>query len=129
MSREQVTTDRAPSPGGPYSQGMRSGRGGRMVATAGQVGVDPATGELVGPDIASQTRQALANTEAILAAAGASWGDVIRIAVYLASMGDFQEMNEVYRDVVPEPRPVRTTVGVALGSGVRIEVDALAVVD
>ena len=125
MTRRAVSTSDAPAPAGPYSQGIVSGG---VIATAGQVGIDPATGQLAGPDIATQTRQAIANVAAVLQAAGSSLADVIRVTVYLADLDDFAAMNDVYRELMPAPQPARTTVAVGLPNGIRVEMDALAVI-
>lgn len=121
--RVAAHTDSAPAPGGPYSQAIRA-RG--LIATAGQVGIDPATGTLAGPDVREQTRQALLNTFAAVAAAGGRTGDIIRIGVFLTEVADFAAMNEVYAELVPRPFPARTTVYVGLPPGVKVEIDALA---
>jgi 2-iminobutanoate/2-iminopropanoate deaminase len=97
------------------------------VACAGQAGVDPATGELVGDDVRAQTRQALVNLRAALEASGASLDDVIRVGVFLSDPDDFQPMNEVYAGFFDPPRPARTTVFVRLPGRMKVEVDALAV--
>jgi 2-iminobutanoate/2-iminopropanoate deaminase len=126
MSRTQGRTAEAPAPAGPYSQSVRIGS---IVAAAGQGGADPATGELVGPGVAEQARQALANIAAVLAACGASLDDVIRVGVFLTDTQDFAALNDVYRSVFSEPHPARTTVYVGLPDGMKVEVDAIAVVD
>ena len=126
MSRAQGRTAEAPDPAGPYSQSVRIGS---IVAAAGQGGADPATGELVGPGVAEQARQALANIAAVLAACGASLDDVIRVGVFLTDTQDFAALNDVYRSVFSEPHPARTTVYVGLPDGMKVEVDAIAVVD
>ena len=124
MTREASVTSDAPAPIGPYSQSVRIGR---LVHAAGQGADDPATGRLAGPDITTQTRQCLSNVEAVLAAAGASLDDVLRVGVFLAHRSDFDGMNEVYRTIFREPPPARTTVYVGLPGELRVEIDALAV--
>jgi 2-iminobutanoate/2-iminopropanoate deaminase len=126
MSRTEGRTAEAPAPAGPYSQSVRIGS---IVAAAGQGGADPTTGELVGPGVSEQSRQALANVAAVLAASGASLDDVIRVGVFLTDTDDFAAMNDVYRSVFSEPYPARTTVYVGLPDGMKVEVDAIAVVD
>ena len=126
MPKTAISTDDAPKPVAAYSQAVRRGP---ILQVAGQGPVDPATGEFAGPDIASQTRQTLLNIQAILKAAGASFDDVMMVRVYLADLGDFAAMNEVYTEFVTEPFPSRTTVGVALPFGMLVEIDALAVVE
>ena len=117
-------TDTAPAPAGPFSQSVRMGD---LVAVAGQVGVDPATGQPVGEELAAQVEQAFRNVSACLAASGASLDDVIRVDVYLTDVADFATMNEVYAGVFAEPYPARTTVYVGLPPGLKVEVTALAV--
>jgi 2-iminobutanoate/2-iminopropanoate deaminase len=124
MARREVATTQAPTPAGPYSQAVRSGS---VVAVAGQVGIDPATGAVAGDDVAAQTRQALANVAAVLAAAGLGLDEVVRVDVFLASMDDFAAMNEAYADVFAPPYPARTTLGVSLPAGLLVEITALAV--
>jgi reactive intermediate/imine deaminase len=126
MARIEGKTDQAPTPVAPYSQAVRIAN---VVAAAGQAGVDRATGTFVGDDVASQTTQTFKNIEAVLAAAGASLDDVIRVDVYLADMGDFAAMNAQYAKVFSEPYPARTTVGVHLPPGMKVEITALAVVE
>jgi 2-iminobutanoate/2-iminopropanoate deaminase len=124
--RQEGRSDRLPPPGGAYSQSIRSGG---IVHTAGQGGFDPETGHLVGDDVAAQTQQALANVEAALEASGASLDDVVRVGVFLADLADFAAMNETYRRCFREPLPARTTVGVDLPAGMKVEIDAMAVLD
>jgi reactive intermediate/imine deaminase len=99
------------------------------VAAAGQVGIDPQTGEVVSEDIREQTRQALKNVQAVLAASGATLGDVIRLGVFLTSLDDFGPMNEIFEEMLPEPLPARTTVYVSLPPNLKIEIDALAITE
>ena len=124
--REAVATDKAPKAIGPYSQGIKAGD---FVFTAGQAGVDPATGKLVEGGIAEQTRQVLKNIQAILEAAGASLDRVVKCGVFLADMTDFQAMNSVYAEFFPPDKnpPARTTVQAAkLPLGALVEIDAIA---
>jgi 2-iminobutanoate/2-iminopropanoate deaminase len=125
MTRRTLTASLAPQPAGPYSH---AAIGGGIVAVAGQIGVDPATGELVRGGVGAQMRQALANIEAILHEAGSSLRSVLRIGVFLADLDDFAELNDVCRELLPEPFPARTTVAVGLPEGVLVEIDALSVV-
>jgi 2-iminobutanoate/2-iminopropanoate deaminase len=119
-----VSTPGAPRAIGPYSQGIRAGG---FVFTAGQVGFDPATGELVDGDIAEQTGRVLDNIRAILQAAGSELSDVVKTTVFLVDMADFAAMNEVYARVFGEHRPARSTVAVAaLPRGARVEIEAVA---
>lgn len=124
MNRMEGSTNQAPAPVGPYSQSVRIGN---LVAAAGQAGVDPVTGSLAAPDVAGQTIQTFKNIEAVLAASGSTLDDVIRVDVYLADFADFAEMNVEYAKVFTAPYPARTTVGVQLPEGLKVEITALAI--
>lgn len=125
MSIGFVATPNAPRAIGPYSQATRAGD---FLFTAGQVGFDPATGELVDGGIQEQTAQVLANLGAILAAAGVGLSSVVKTTVYLVDMGAFAAMNEVYARAFGDHRPARSTVAVAaLPRGAQVEIDAVAV--
>ena len=124
MPKAIIATDKAPAAVGPYSQGV--GIDG-LVFCSGQVGLDPATGRLVEGSVQEQTRRALTNLGAVLEAAGASFGDVVKVTAYLTDMGDFQSFNETYADFFGEAQPARATVGVAgLPLGARVEVECIA---
>lgn len=120
-NKRQVITDRAPSPAGPYSQGIAAGP---FVFVSGQRPVDPLTGELK-QGIKDQTRQVIANIQSVLKEAGCTLDDVVRTTVYLSDIGYFNEMNEVYQELMPKPFPARTTFGASL-RGILIEIDAIA---
>jgi len=123
----RVDTAKAPTPIGPYSQGMAAGAG-ELVFTAGMVGNDPATGRIVPGGIEAETEQALSNLQAVLAAAGLDFRDVARTTIFLADLGDFQAMNAVYGRRLGGHCPARSTVGVvALPLGARVEIDMIAV--
>jgi 2-iminobutanoate/2-iminopropanoate deaminase len=122
--RTLIQTDQAPAAVGPYSQAMRTDG---WVYTAGQIPLDPETMQLVDGDIAAQTRQVLANLEAVLGAAGCTAADVVKTTVFLADMGEFAAMNAVYAEVFAEDPPARSTVQVAaLPLGARVEIEAVA---
>lgn len=122
---EIVATDKAPSAIGPYSQAIVSGR---EIFTAGQIPLDPATMEIVGNDVATQTEQVLTNLAAVLDAAGASLSQVVKTTVYLADMADFAEMNAVYERHFGGHKPARSTVQAAgLPKQALVEIDAIAV--
>ena len=124
MSLNLVATDGAPKAIGPYSQGIRV-KG--FVFTAGQVALDPSTGELVAGGIAEQTTRALENLRAILTEAGTSMAQVVKTTVFLVDMADFTAMNEVYGRAFGSHRPARSTVAVAaLPRGARVEIEAIA---
>jgi 2-iminobutanoate/2-iminopropanoate deaminase len=120
-----VVTDKAPRAIGPYSQAIVTDG---FVFTAGQVALDPHSGDLVGKTAAEQTEQVLKNLTAVLAASGSSLGHVVKTTVYLADMADFAAMNEVYAEHFGGHRPARSTVQAAgLPKGARVEIDAIAV--
>lgn len=121
-----ILTDQAPRPIGPYSQARRAGN---LIYTAGQVGLDPQTGQLVPGGIEAETRQAWRNLSAVLEAAGSGLEQVVRASVFMADLGEFNQMNAVYAEFFPGAAPARTTVQVAaLPRGARIEIDCVAVV-
>jgi 2-iminobutanoate/2-iminopropanoate deaminase len=102
----------------------------RLVYTAGQVGLNPETGEIVTGGIEAETAQVLANLTAVLDAAGASWRSVLKTTVFLTDMGDFAAMNGVYSQHLVAPFPARTTVAVAaLPRGARVEIEVVAVAE
>jgi 2-iminobutanoate/2-iminopropanoate deaminase len=125
VDRQIVATEEAPAAVGPYSQAVCAGG---FVFTAGQIGLDPATGKLVGDDVASQTRRALENLEAILEAAGSCLCHAIKTTVYLADIADFGAMNAVYAEFFPEEAPpARATLqAAALPLGARVEIEVVA---
>jgi 2-iminobutanoate/2-iminopropanoate deaminase len=126
MSIGYVSTPGAPRAIGPYSQATRASG---FLFTAGQVGFDPATGELVDGGIAEQTARVLENLRAILAAEGLPLSSVVKTTVYLVDMNAFSAMNEVYARAFGEHRPARSTVAVAaLPRGAQVEIDAIAVI-
>ena len=120
----QVQTDDAPQAIGPYNQAIITGD---MVYTAGQIALDPRTKEVVDGGIAEQTDQVMKNLRAILETAGSSLGDVVKTTVFLADMGDFGAMNEVYARHFGTHKPARSTVQAArLPKDVRVEIEAIA---
>jgi 2-iminobutanoate/2-iminopropanoate deaminase len=124
MSRTSFSSPHAPRAVGPYSQAVRSGD---HVFLSGQTPIDPASGALVDADVAGQAQQCFANLEAVLAAAGLTFDDVVKVNVYLTAMDDFAEMNAVYARQFAEPFPARTTVAVAaLPLGAQIEIELVA---
>lgn len=126
MQREQVKTDHAPAAIGPYSQAIKAGG---MVFAAGQIPLDPATGQIVSGDIQAQTTRVLENVRAVLAAAGASFETVVKTTVFLKSMSDFAAMNEVYARYFTGVAPARSTVAVVdLPRGALVEIECIALV-
>jgi 2-iminobutanoate/2-iminopropanoate deaminase len=125
MDREAITTNGAPAAVGPYSQAIRAGD---FVFTAGQLGIDPATGDLA-EGVAAQADQALANLEAILTAAGSGLAALVKVTVFLAEIGDWAAVNEVYARRIPEPFPARSAFAVRdLPRGALVEIEAVAAV-
>jgi 2-iminobutanoate/2-iminopropanoate deaminase len=122
--RQPITSDSIAAPVGPFSPAVRDGD---VVFTSGQVGQDPATGNLVAGGVAAQTTQIFENIKTVLGAGGKSLADVQKVNVYLTSMQDFAAMNQVYATHFDKPYPARTTIAVAglpLGAAVEIEVVA-----
>lgn len=127
MQRTAVSTNNAPAAIGPYSQAIRSGQ---FVYTAGQVALDPASGQLVGDDIQTQTHRVLQNLQEVLESAGTSLANVVKTTVFLARMSDFQAMNTVYTGYFSNPAPARTTVAVAeLPRQALVEIECIALVE
>lgn len=121
MTRAAINSDTLAPPVGPFSAGVR---GGGLLYLSGQVAQDPATGNLIDSDVASQTHQILRNLAAVVEAAGKTLDDVIRVGVYLTDMADFGAMNEAYRQHFSDPYPARTAIGVAaLPLGAHVEMD------
>lgn len=119
-----VATSGAPAAIGPYSQAIRCGA---LLFCSGQIPLDPYGGDLVEGGIEAQTTRVLDNLTAVLAAAGATLGDVVKTTVFLASMDDFPAMNQVYATYFGEAPPARSTIGVAaLPKGARVEIEAIA---
>ncbi|HVE12728.1 MAG TPA: RidA family protein [Elusimicrobiota bacterium] len=122
--KSPLSTDKAPAAIGPYSQAVESGG---LVFVSGQIPLDPATGALVPGGIREQTRRALANLGAILAAAGLGPADVLKTTVYLTDLSLWPAMNEEYAAFFPAPHPARAAVGVgALPKGSLVEIEAVA---
>lgn len=123
MSVKTVQTNSAPAAIGPYSQGIVANG---FLFTAGQIAIDPATGQIVAGDVAKQTERVIANLSAVLATVDATWKDVVKTTVFLHDMGDFPVVNEVYGKALGDARPARSTVQVsALPRGVLVEIDAV----
>lgn len=124
-AHKPVLAEGLPTPVGPYSPGMTLDR---LVFVSGQGATDPATGELAGPDVVTQTEQVFRNMEAILKAAGTDLSHVLRCGVFIVDMRDFKAMNEVYARIFGDHRPARTTVQVASlpNVGLRVEIDCIA---
>lgn len=124
--RKQVTSEKGAPPKGVYSPAIVAS--GPMVFVAGQVPVDPATGEFKLGSFEEQACLAFDNVTALLEAAGTSWKNVVKVGVFLSDLSNFGQMNEIYKGYLAEPYPARTTVQVVLPAGVLIEVDCIAVI-
>ena len=124
MSVQTIQTSSAPAAIGPYAQAVAANG---FLVTAGQIALDPASGQVVAGDVVAQTERVLANLAAILTAAGVSFRDVVKTTVFLADMADFPRMNEVYARAFGDARPARSTVQAAgLPRGVLVEIEAIA---
>jgi 2-iminobutanoate/2-iminopropanoate deaminase len=126
VTLRHIQTPDAPAAIGPYSQGIVANG---FLFTAGQIALDPATGEIVTGGVREQTQRVMQNLSAVLATAGAAWRDVVKTTVYLQDMNDFPVVNELYAVALGDARPARSTVQVsALPRGVLVEIDAVALV-
>jgi len=126
MNKQAITTDNAPKAIGPYQQAIKVGE---FIFTAGQIPIDPRTGNFVAGGIVEQTRQVLENLKAVLDAGGSSLDRVVKATVFLKFMADFAAMNEVYAEYLGAAKPARSTVAVAeLPRGALIEIDLVATV-
>ncbi len=129
MTVTVIKTEKAPAAVGPYSQAIRvahmfpTGEG-SIVYSSGQIGIDPATGKLVGGGFEAEVRQAFANLAAVATEAGATLGNAVKLTLFLTDLGQFATVNAIMKELVPEPFPARTTIGVAslpLGAAFEIE--------
>jgi len=126
MPREAVNTDKAPKAIGPYEQAIKANG---FVYTAGQIPLDPRTGEIVDGGVDAQTRWVLENLQAILEAAGSALSQTVKTTIFLTNMADFAAVNSVYEEYFGTAKPARTTVAVTeLPKGALIEIDAVALV-
>jgi len=124
MSRDIVQTETAPKAIGPYAQAIRANG---FIYTAGQIPIDPKTGEFVSGGIAAQTRQVLENLKAVLEAGGSSLEKVVKATVFLHNISDFAAMNEIYAEYLGKVKPARSTVAVSeLPRGALVEIDLVA---
>ena len=123
MYKTPITSERGAPPGGPYTPALRWGE---LVFVSGQVGVDPATGQPVEGDFDAEVRRVLDNVKTLVEAGGSSMDKVLKVTVYLTDMARFAEMNAVYEEYFPTPRPTRSTVQVGLAKQFRIEIDVIA---
>jgi len=125
MHREVISAPAAPAAIGPYSQAVKTGL---VVFLSGQIGLDPATKELVGEDFEAQVRQAFANLEAVARAAGGTLADAVKLSLFLTDLAHFAKVNQIMAELLPPPHPARSTIGVSsLPRGAKFEVDAILV--
>lgn len=128
MTKEIIHTDAAPAAVGPYSQAAAVS-GGRTVYLSGQIGLEPGTGELVSENFEGQVRQAFANMKAVIEAAGGSLDSIVKLTLFLTDLSKFGSVNAIMADIIPQPYPARSTIGVAsLPKGAQFEVEAVIVV-
>ena len=125
MKKEVVVSDKIPKPIAPYSPGIKAGN---FVFVSGQVAFDPLTGEIVGSSTAEQTEQALKNLSEVLKAAGSSLEHVVKTTVFLSDLNDFKEMNSVYGKFFQNNPPARSTVQAGLVLGLKVEIEAIAII-
>ena len=126
MPLKQISTDKAPSAIGPYSQGIIANG---FLYTAGQIPLDPVTGKIVDGGIVEQADRVMENLQEVLRAGGASWSDVVKTTVYLHDLAHFPTVNEIYGKWLGDARPARSTVQVrGLPRGALVEIDAIAVI-
>lgn len=126
MTRQIVSTDKAPAAIGPYNQAIKCGN---MLFTSGQIALDPSTGELIGEDIGTQAKQTLENLMAVLAAGGAGPENVVKTTCFLDNIDDFAAFNEVYQTFFSENAPARSCFAVEkLPKGALVEIEAVAMV-
>jgi 2-iminobutanoate/2-iminopropanoate deaminase len=124
MTRRAISTPGAPAAVGPYSQAIATEG---FLFTAGQVGLDPASGAVVEGGVEAQAERAMANLTAVLDAAGCTWGDVLKTTIFLVDIDDFATVNAVYARFLVDPSPARSTVAVAaLPKGARVEIELVA---
>jgi 2-iminobutanoate/2-iminopropanoate deaminase len=126
VSLKIVHTEKAPAAIGPYSQGIVANG---FLFTAGQIAIDPATGQVEPGNVAAQTQRVMSNLAAVLATVGASWKDVVKTTVFLHDMNEFPVVNEIYGKALGDARPARSTVQVsALPRGVLVEIEAVVAI-
>ncbi len=126
MVPEEIFTDKAPRPGGSYSQALRSGS---FIFCSGQVGIDPKTGELVPGGIEAETRQVLNNLNAILVAAGTDFDKVVKVEAFILDINDWKRFNDIYAEYFKGTKPARAAVAVSgLPKGAKVEVSCIAVI-
>ncbi|NYT64755.1 RidA family protein [Alcaligenaceae bacterium] len=128
MAKQIIHTDSAPTAVGPYSQAVACGPG-KMVFLSGQIGLEPATGEMVSENFEGQVRQSFANMQAVIEAAGGTLNDIVKLTLYLTDLSKFASANAIMADIIPQPYPARSTIGISsLPKGAQFEVEAIIVI-
>ncbi|HUH60041.1 MAG TPA: Rid family detoxifying hydrolase [Candidimonas sp.] len=128
MAKQIIHTDAAPAAVGPYSQAVVAGAG-KTVYLSGQIGLEPGTGELISENFEGQVRQSFANMQAVIEAAGGSLDSIVKLTLFLTDLGKFASANAIMADIIPQPFPARSTIGVAsLPKGAQFEVEAIIVI-
>ncbi|VFR16564.1 Endoribonuclease L-PSP [plant metagenome] len=127
MSKTIIHTDAAPAAVGPYSQAVAVA-GTKTVYLSGQIGLEPGTGELVSENFDAQVRQAFSNMQAVITEAGGTTANIVKLTLFLTDLSKFAAANAIMAEVIPEPYPARSTIGVAsLPKGAQFEVEAILV--
>jgi reactive intermediate/imine deaminase len=127
MAKQIIHTDKAPAAVGPYSQAVAAGAG-RTIYLSGQIGLEPGTGELISENFEGQVRQSFANMQAVIEEAGGTLADIVKLTLFLTDLTKFASANAIMADVIPQPFPARSTLGVAsLPKGAQFEVEAVVV--
>lgn len=125
MPKQIIHTDAAPAAVGPYSQAVAVSTGRRTVFLSGQIGLEPATGELVSENFDAQVRQSLANMEAVIVEAGGTLSNIVKLNLFLTDLSKFAAANAIMAELIPQPFPARSTIGVlSLPKGAQFEVEA-----
>jgi len=125
MSKQIIHTDAAPAAVGPYSQAVAT-TGGKTVYLSGQIGLEPGTGDLVSENFDAQVRQAFANMTAVIEEAGGTLNDIVKLTLFLTDLSKFASANAIMAEIIPQPYPARSTIGVAsLPKGAQFEVEAI----
>ena len=128
MTKQIIHTDSAPTAVGPYSQAVACGPG-RTVYLSGQIGLEPATGEMVSENFEGQVRQSFANMQAVIEAAGGTLDSIVKLTLFLTDLSKFASANAIMADIIPQPYPARSTIGVSsLPKGAQFEVEAIIVI-
>ncbi|MFA5489078.1 MAG: Rid family detoxifying hydrolase [Candidimonas sp.] len=128
MSKQIIHTDNAPAAVGPYSQAVVA-KSGKTVYLSGQIGLEPGTGELISENFEGQVRQSFANMQAVIEEAGGALDSIVKLTLFLTDLSKFASANAIMADIIPQPFPARSTVGVAsLPKGAQFEVEAIIVI-